>query len=278
MNVQLETVQYVDAYQYQEGKFEKIEVPLSTEYGITIAINSKPFVTIACSGSHIHELATGFLVTEGIITHKSEIERISFDEEKLIIDVTTKETDAIIQRLFTIRSIVSGCGNASEKYTGFKKLTPPHVLPEIILKTGKQFYQTSDLHKLTHGVHSAGLYTTTGECIAFYDEIGRHSAIDKLVGYALHNDIMLNDKIVYSTGRISSEIVQKAIASGFSIIATKGSPTSLAVEMANTYNVVLVAKVRINRFCVFTTSIDLDLVFGKNGHPERDSGSKFFGK
>lgn len=273
MNVQLDSVQYVDAYQYQEGKFEKIKVPLSTEYGITIAINGKPFVTIACSGSELQELATGFLVAEGIITHKNEIEKIDFDKNKLVVNITTKETDDIVQRLFTIRSIVSGCGNVSEKYQGFKKLTPPHVLPEIILKTGKQFYQTSDLHKLTHGVHSAGLYATTGECIAFYDEIGRHSAIDKLIGYALYNDIPLNDKIVYSTGRISSEIVQKAIASGFSIIATKGSPTSLAVEMANKYNVVLIAKVRINRFCVFTTSINLDEVFGINGHPELDSGS-----
>ena len=192
----------------------------------------------------------------------SEIEEIHFDEQKLMVNVTTKETDAIIERLFTIRSIVSGCGNASQKVEGIKKLTPPTISPETIIKIGKQFYQTSELHKLTHGVHSAGLYKTTGECIAFYDEIGRHSAIDKLVGYALYNDIPLNDKIVYSTGRISSEIIHKAVVSGFPIIATKGSPTSLAIHFANEYNVVLIAKVRVNRFSVFTTSIDIQSVFG----------------
>ncbi|MDH7552783.1 MAG: formate dehydrogenase accessory sulfurtransferase FdhD [Spirochaetota bacterium] len=262
MDIQLETVQNVKAFQYQDSAFEEVTIPISTEYGITIAINGKPFVTIACSGSELVELATGFLVSEGIITSKSEIEGILFDEKNLTMHVTTKETDAIVQRLFTIRSIVSGCGNASQKFEGLKKLTPPEVSPETIIQIGKQFYQTSELHKLTHGVHSAGLYKTTGECIAFYDEIGRHSAIDKLVGYAVYNDIPLNDKIVYSTGRISGEIIQKAIVSGFPIIATKGSPTSLAIQLANEYNVMLIAKVRVNRFSVFTTSIDLKSVFG----------------
>ena len=262
MDIHLETVQNVKAFQYQDSAFEEVTVPISTEYGITIAINGKPFVTIACSGSELVELATGFLVAEGIITSKSEIEGIRFDEKNLTMHVTTKETDAIVQRLFTIRSIVSGCGNASQKFEGLKKLTPPEVSPETIIKIGKQFYQTSELHKLTHGVHSAGLYKTTGECIAFYDEIGRHSAIDKLVGYALYNDIPLHNKIVYSTGRISGEIIQKAMVSGFPIIATKGSPTSLAIQLANEYNVMLIAKVRVNRFSVFTTSIDLVSVFG----------------
>ncbi len=262
MDVQLETVRQIEAFQYEDDSFKKITVPVSTEYGITIAVNGKPFVMIACSGADLEELASGFLVTEGIITQKSEIEDIAFHETTLQVDVKIKETDAVIERLFTIRSIVSGCGNASQKFQGLKKLTPPNVSPETIIKIGKQFYQTSELHKLTHGVHSAGLYTCDGQCIAFYDEIGRHSAIDKLVGYALYHDIPLNDKIVYSTGRISSEIIQKAIVSGFPVIATKGSPTTLAIQFANEYNVVLIAKVRLNRFSVFTTSIDLQSVFG----------------
>ncbi|MCX8125289.1 MAG: formate dehydrogenase accessory sulfurtransferase FdhD [Spirochaetes bacterium] len=262
MDTELEPVKYVDAFQYQEGKFEKISVPVSAEYGVSIAINGKTFVSIACSGEQLKELGAGFLVAEGILHHKDEIEDIVVDFEKLFVNIKIKESDAIVSRLFSIRSIVSGCGNVSLGSTMIQKLHPPQVSPEMILKIGKQFYQTSELHKLTHGVHSAGLYTRSGECIAFYDEIGRHSAIDKLVGYALFNDIQLDDKIVYSTGRISSEIVQKAIASGFSIIATKGSPTSLAVQLANEYNVVLIAKVRINRFSVFTTSINYESIFG----------------
>ena len=67
MNMQLETVHNVKAFQYQEGAFEEQTVPVSTEYGITIAVNGKPFVTIACSGSELFELATGFLIAEGII-------------------------------------------------------------------------------------------------------------------------------------------------------------------------------------------------------------------
>ncbi len=275
MNLQLDTVVYFDAYQYLEGRFEKISVPLSAEYSMTIAINGKPFVTIACSGSELQELATGFLVAEGIITNKNEIEKIDFDAEKLIMDVTIKETDTVIQRLFSIRSIVSGCGNAAVKGTWLKKIKPGIFWPQVILKIGKQFYQTSDIHKLTHGVHSAGLYTATGECIVFYDEIGRHSAVDKIVGYALCHDIPLADKIVYSTGRISSDIILKAVAAGIGVVASKSAPTSLAAQYANEYHVVLAANVRINKFDVLTTSIDIHSIFEDGFDHEHNSVNIF---
>jgi formate dehydrogenase family accessory protein FdhD len=259
--MKLDRVKEYEAFQYEDGRFTKVIIPVSTEYGITIAINNKPFVTIASSGDNLHEMAIGFLVAEGIIRKKDEIQAIEFNKETLTANVILAETDDVVQRMFSIRSIVSGCGGYNKLETT-KKLQPCAVNPEIIIKIGKQFYQTSDLHKQTHGVHSAGLYDTNGKQLAFYDEIGRHSAIDKLVGYALLHDIPLNNTLVFSTGRISSEIVYKAVASGFSVIATKGSPTSLAIELANTCNVILIAKLRINRFCVFNTNINLESIFG----------------
>lgn len=258
--MRLDFVKEYEAFQYEDGVFTKVIVPVSSEYGITVAINNKPFVTIASSADNLQEMAVGFLVAEGIVRQKEEIEAVEFDNKTLTINVTLAETDNVVQRMFSIRSIVSGCGGYN-KHEITQKLQPCTVDPEIIIKISKQFYQTSDLHKQTHGVHSAGLYDTSGMRLAFYDEIGRHSAIDKLVGYALLNDIPLHNTIVFSTGRISSEIVYKAVASGFSVIATKGSPTSLAIELANTFNVILIAKLRINRFCVFNTNINLESIF-----------------
>lgn len=258
--MQLDVVKEYEALQYENGLFTRVVVPVSTEYGITIAINNKPFVTIASSGADLKEMVTGFLVAEGLVKKKEEIQAIELNSATLTANVTLAETDDVVGRMFTLRSIVSGCGGYAKRECA-KKLQPPEVNPEIIIKIGKHFYQTSDLHKKTHGVHSAGLYDTTGKQIAFYDEIGRHTAIDKLVGYALLNDILLDNTIVFSTGRISSEIVYKAVASGFSIIATKGSPTSLAIDLANRFNVILIAKLRINRFCVFNTDINPETIF-----------------
>ncbi|MGQ9842127.1 MAG: formate dehydrogenase accessory sulfurtransferase FdhD [Spirochaetota bacterium] len=259
--MKLDVVKEYEAFQYEDGVFTKLIVPVSTEYGITVAINNKPFVTIASSGDNLQEMVIGFLVAEGIVREKEEIEAIEFDNKTLTVNVTLAETDNVVQRMFSIRSIISGCGGYN-KLEITQKLQPCTVDPEIIIKIGKQFYQTSDLNKQTHGVHSAGLYDTSGTQLAFYDEIGRHSAIDKLVGYALLQDIPLDNTFVFSTGRISSEIVYKAIASGFSVVATKGSPTSLAIELANTYNVILIAKLRIHRFCVFNTNINIESIFG----------------
>lgn len=260
--MQLDVAKEYEALQYENGLFTKVIVPVSTEYGITIAINGKPFVTIASSGANLKEMAVGFLVAEGLVKKKEEIQAIECNRQTLTINVILSETDDIVGRMFSIRSIVSGCGGYNKIETT-RKLQPCAVNPEVIIKIGKQFYQTSDLHKKTHGVHSAGLYDTSGKQIAFYDEIGRHSAIDKLVGYAMLNDINLDNTIVFSTGRISSEIVYKAVASGFGIIATKGSPTSLAIDLANRFNVILIAKLRINRFCVFNTNINIESLFGK---------------
>jgi len=259
--MKLDVVKEYEAFKYENGVFTKVIVPVSTEFGITIAINNKPFVTIASSGDNLQEMAIGFLVVEGIVRKKEEIQAIEINKETLTANVILAETDDVVERMFSIRSIVSGCGGYN-KLESTRKLQPCTVNPEIIIKIGKQFYQTSDLHKQTHGVHSAGLYDTGGKQLAFYDEIGRHSAIDKVVGYALLHDIPLGNTVVFSTGRISSEIVYKAVASGFSVIATKGSPTSLAIELANTYNVILIAKLRINRFCVFNTNINLESMFG----------------
>ncbi len=101
-------------------------------------------------------------------------------------------------------------------------------------------------------MHSAALSSTEGKIITFFDEIGRHNAIDKVLGYALLEDIDLRKNIILTTGRVSSEIVIKLINASAGTIISRASPTSLSYELANTHGVTMIGRVRSGYFCVFS--------------------------
>ena len=113
-----------------------------------------------------------------------------------------------------------------------------------------EFLRTSDLHKKTGGVHSAALYSTNGKRIVFFNEIGRHNAVDKLIGYAVRKPLSLAEAMILSTGRLSSEILSKAIAAKTPVVISEASPTSLAVEMAWESGIVMIGNVRGRKFRV----------------------------
>jgi FdhD protein len=114
-----------------------------------------------------------------------------------------------------------------------------------------EFLRTSELHKKTGGVHSAALYTADGEKIVFFDEIGRHSAIDKVIGYAASKSLDLDRTMILSTGRMPSEILSKVLAAGAPAIVSKASPTNVAVEMAREGGIVMIGNVRGRRLRVY---------------------------
>lgn len=242
------------AHRYTEGRIEEVPVPVSTEYHVTLSINNNPVVSIACSGTDLELLALGHLIGEGIITSPDEIEEISIDEEKREINVRTKTSDEIIERLFRIHSIASGCGQG-------RMSNPDEILPRMInlptidaitiLNCMHTFLQSSELHKKTRGVHSAALYTINGDQLIFFDEIGRHNAIDKIIGHVKKTAIPLEDKMIFSTGRLSSEIVYKTIYAAAPVLLSKSSPTSASVTLARKYNIILIGNVRKKQFTIF---------------------------
>jgi FdhD protein len=243
----------IDAYEYSMGSVTPIDVNVSAEYPVTIMINDNPYVVIATSGSDLEALAIGHLVSEGIINSIDEIREIDIRGDRFEINIKTEINDEILERLFKVHSIASGCGhgrNASHQVDK-KIVTPPPIEAEVIISSMRTFLRSSVLHKRTRGVHSSALYTIKGDKLIFFDEIGRHNAIDKIVGYALKNNIPLTDKMIFSTGRLSSEIVYKALYASAPIIVSKASPTSLAVELARKYNIVMIGKVRSDSFCIF---------------------------
>ncbi len=242
---------------YSHNDVHEREVPVSSEYGVALKINGSPYVSIACSGGEVELLAVGHLISEGIVLSMDEIEHVEFNEELLEADITLRDTDEILERLFRVRTIASGCGQGhAGGFTGPGKSGNPgggvFIDPAGILLCMSKFLSSSEHHKLTRGVHSAALFDMAWKNLFFSDEIGRHNAVDKIIGYASVNGIPLKDKVIFSTGRLSSEIVMKGINSGIMGIFSKSSPTSLSVDIARKFDLLMIGNVSRSSFYIFS--------------------------
>lgn len=231
-----------------------IDIPVSAEYAFTLAVNGNPFVSIVCSGSDLERLALGHLAAEGIIRSAGEVRSIDVDEGAFSIDVRTVEDDDLLERLFRIRSIASGCGQSAATAGGGmpRRADLPRVRASVITACMKEFLHSSEIHRLTHGVHSAALYSVEGERLCFFDEIGRHNAIDKILGYALEKGLGLERAMILSTGRLASEIVQKAITVSAPALVSRAAPTTRSIELARGAGMLMIGGVRPSGFYVFS--------------------------
>lgn len=242
----------VHSHYYTNSELRLIEAPVSAEYHVTLLLNGKPCLVIVCSGSDLDLLAAGHLVAEGIISSKEEIARIDVDEERLTVNVVTAAGVDVSARFPGIRTLVSGSPGSGED--GGPAIRPlidlPAVDPRVILSSMTEFLGLSKTHEATHGVHSGALYGLDGRQEAFFDEIGRHNAVDKLVGMALTRGISLGRSMLFSTGRVSSEIVKKTARASIPVLVTRAAPTSMAIELVKRLNIILLTGVRKDGFYV----------------------------
>jgi FdhD protein len=217
------------------------------------------------------ELAAGFLFTEGIVKNVEDIAAVEHcfiacaeDKENVIL---VKLADSVVpnlrnaERNFYTTSSCGVCGKGSiaairtvSAFTGQKNndLTINaellYRLPDI-LRTHQQVFAD------TGGLHASALFSTKGELLLVREDVGRHNALDKLIGAALNeNRLPLDQSILLLSGRASFELVQKAAMSGVSIIASVGAPSSLAVELAEEFNITLAGFLRGHRFNIYTAA------------------------
>ncbi len=222
---------------------------LSMEHSLTLSLNGTPYITIACSGSDMREMAAGHLLTEGIISNPGDILSMTFDGDSMTLNVEIGRNDGMLECIRNNRRFPresSSGGEVVRQPSGRTSIAARTVLPMM-----NEFLQHSPLHHLTHGVHSAALFTAEGKRLSFFDEIGRHNAIDKVLGHALLNGIDLSDKVAATTGRVASEIIIKFIRASVPIVVSRAVPTSLSLELAIRHGIVLVGRARESSFTVF---------------------------
>jgi FdhD protein len=254
---------------YRDGAIEEREDRLSGEEPLAIRAagpGQDPVdvaVTMRTPG-HEAELAAGFLRTEGLIEDADAIERITFgdparaarpDDEVTVHLGRPFDATRIAERHFVATASCGICGKASLDEVEVRCAPIPDgpvVDAPTLLALPDTLRAAQSVFEHTGGLHAAGLFATNGELVALREDIGRHNALDKLVGgRLLAGELPLHDRIVLVSGRASFELVQKAAVAGVPILAAVSAPSDLAVEAAERLGVTLVGFLRGTSFNVY---------------------------
>lgn len=227
------------------------------EVPLTILINGTELATLLCTPDKLEYLAVGFLLSEGLIKKEAEIKGITLNEKGWYIRVEIADDDLLEEGMTSKRVIGTGCAGGISFY---RAVDAKDCLPlkfNVIISKGrilymmKEFLGMSGLYKDTHGVHSAALCSSE-KIEIFTEDIGRHNAIDKIIGECFLKGISTEDRIILTTGRVSSEILIKVAKQRIPIIAARSVPTDMAVGMAERLNVTLIGSVRGSRMNIYT--------------------------
>lgn len=242
---------------YDNGMVLPLEDMVVKEYALTIMLDGEEFITLLCTPSSLDCLTVGFLLSESIIKSKSDIKRIRIDEEKGIAEVSTIESSMIAKNLHGKRTMTTGCGKGSTFYNAVDSISCRKIIGSMeidakaILELMRDFNKRSELFMNTGGVHSVALGTDT-DIMLFHEDVGRHNAMDKIVGEASLKDIELSDKIVLTSGRVSSEMLIKAAKAQIPVIVSRSAPTDLAVELASQLGITVIGFARGQRMNIYS--------------------------
>jgi FdhD protein len=234
---------------------------LAVEEPLQIRIGERNVAITMRTPGNDAELAAGFLFSEGILRNPGQISGIAAGPRNTITVTLSDEAGVDLDRLerhFYLTSSCGVCGKASiEALESIGcpvlprgrpriELSVIHGLPEM-LRTRQMVFDR------TGGLHAAALFDASGQLIDVREDVGRHNAVDKLVGAAfLKGQTPLNDRLLMVSGRASFELIQKALMAGIPVLAAVGAPSSLAVEMALRFGMTLLGFVRGGRFNIYS--------------------------
>jgi FdhD protein len=243
----------VDVRLYREGKVSRTSEPVIREKPVEIFLNNRQIATIACTGIHLEELAVGFLRSIGIIRVPEDIQKTTLSPGGRRVHVLT--TDKTLAAFDPSDPFLPSSGGLKIKESGKEKvpLSADISLPaKKIIDFMEELLTSSELHRMTHGTHCSAL-ADTERIIVSRDDIGRHNTIDMLGGYTLLRGIDCSDKIIVKTGRVSSEIAQKAWVLGIPIMISHSAPTSAAIDILREAGITLIGNVRGRTFKVYSS-------------------------
>lgn len=242
----------IDILRITDGKTKKATDSVAEEGTLTIYLEDKEFISILCSPKDIKELVIGFLFSSGVINLFSDIKKIWVNEKNLTVGVELRNPKNVSFRMVH----TSGCGKGmvfEMPSISSGKINPGvKITAQKILCLMNEFQNMSSEFKKTGGVHSAGF--SNGKKIVFFNEdIGRHNAVDKITGKALIKNTALKKMVLFTSGRVSSEIVQKVLRASVYIIVSRSAPTLEAVKLCKEKNITLIGFARGKRMNVYSS-------------------------
>jgi len=242
---------------FKGDQVEEATDQVASEVGFSLRVNDRQVVTLLCSPSELEAMAIGFLLSEGLLKERSALMDIQVNEKEFTVAVTLKGLHENIDDAFHKKTITSGCGrgitftNASDLKSLPANRTDLAVSREEIMQLMKKFRSISRLFLETGGVHSAAL-ADRAEILLFSEDIGRHNAVDKLIGKAFLQGTPVSDKILLSSGRISGEIMTKVIRNRIPVLISRTAPTCMSITYAEDHGVTLVGFARGDRMNIYT--------------------------
>jgi FdhD protein len=224
-------------------------------------------VTMRTPG-HDFELASGFLYAEGVVASRDQVHRLTYCTDPQvdayqhynIVQVGLRAHELpdlpILERHFYTTSACGVCGKASLEalhVRGCPKLLPgPQVTPELLAGLAAKFAAAQGVFRTTGGLHAAALFDSDGALVILREDIGRHNALDKVIGWAfLEGRLPLADHLVMVSGRASFELVQKSLVAGVPVLCAVSAPSSLAIDLAREFDMTLVGFLRGDRFNIY---------------------------
>lgn len=253
----------------QQGNVAEVEDVLATEEPLEIRIvygstrtQKNLAVTMRTPGNDI-ELATGFLYTEGVISKRVDViscKQLNDNVVQAELDKSIALDLKSIDRNFYTTSSCGVCGKASidaikTECAIYDKVKPFSVAAETIYALPDKLRGHQETFEETGGIHAAALFDLAGNIIMLREDVGRHNALDKLIGAALNGGMIpLQQHILLLSGRASFELVQKATMAGLKVIVSVGAPSSLAVQTADEFGITLVGFAKKDKFNIYCNS------------------------
>ena len=261
----------------KNSKLEEIKDSISVEEPLEMRLKYKKnnkweveniSITMRTPGND-EDLIKGFLYNERIITNINDIESIEYQGEvsgdynlRNIIEATLKKIDNLdigkLKRNFITNSSCGICGKTSLDAINVIKenkldLSFPQIDEKIILLSPKLLMNKQSEFSKTGGIHASALIDLNGNVVAIREDVGRHNALDKLVGYSISENILNpENQFIACSGRLNFELVQKGLMANIGLMAGVGAPTSLAIDLAKRYNMTLLGFVKENSFNIYS--------------------------
>jgi FdhD protein len=260
------SVDLTQVSEWDDGKLRRKDDYLAAEEPLEIRVGDEPLSVTMRTPGHDRELAAGFLFTEGLIQRREQIVNLESAAPK---DGTNRGNviqaelapDAApdfvkMKRHFFAASSCGICGKASIDSIRARLLAAPNpdfrLDAELLVRLPDALRSSQDVFQRTGGLHAAALFDPRGKLLVLREDIGRHNAVDKVIGWALlEGHVPLADSVLLVSGRGGFEIVQKAIIAGVPLVASVSAPSSLAVQLARELRLTLIGFLRGRRFVIY---------------------------
>lgn len=253
----LEPRKPIQYFQLDSTDSKPIQASVIVETPVSLTVNGEAWVSLLCTPVLLEAMAVGFLFNEGVIETMDEVSDVRVCEHGDNVDIwLTHAADKPSK--WTRTSGCSGGMTAVDSIADPRPVAAPNgfVLPASqIGRLVEMLFEAQDLYRETGGVHTSAL-TDGGRILLSAEDIGRHNTLDKIAGMCLMQNVLPSRRILMTTGRISSEMLQKAARLGASILISRTSPSSLSIELAEKWGITLIGYARRNRFNLYA-------------HPER---------